>query len=278
MPTNPGYEYVNALKKYHESKTDEERLKALQLMYQTAPKHKSSEKLLADIKNRISKLNAKLERKREQKTGGGFTLSVKKEGAAQIVIVGTTNSGKSTLLNKLTNANAEVADYSFTTKKPEVGVMDYHGIKLQIVEIPAVVKNFVKAQLGPTFLGIIKNADLIILMFKTPEEKRLLDIELEEIDKPILIYNNQDNIGDEIWKRVKLIKVYTKQPGKERDYPPIAFKKGSTVKDVAEKVHKDFIKRFRFARISGKSVKFNGATVGLEHKLEDDDVVEFHLK
>ncbi|MEK6861701.1 MAG: GTPase [Nanoarchaeota archaeon] len=278
MPTNPGYEYVNALKKYHEAQTDEDRLKALQLMQQTAPKHKSSEKLLADIKNKISKLIAKLERKKEQKkSSGGFTLSVKKEGAAQVVIVGTTNSGKSTLLNKLTNANAEIADYPFTTKKPQVGIIDYHGIKIQIVEIPAVVKNFAKTQLGPTFLSIIRNADLIILMFKTPEEKRLLDLELEGADKPILIYNSQENLTDEIWKRLNLIKIYTKQPGKERDFPPIAFKKGSTVRDVAEMVHKDFVKKFRYARIFGKSVKFNGAQVGLDHRLEDDDVVELHL-
>jgi len=277
MPTNVDVKYTIAERDYYNAKDNNEKLEALKKMLSKAPTHKGSEKMRAAIKQRISKLKEILVKEKKQKKSGGFTLSVKKEGAAQVVIAGTTNSGKSTLLNKLTNANAEIADYPHTTKKPEVGIMDYHGIKIQIVEIPAVVKNFAKTQLGPTFLSIIRNADLIILMFKTPEEKRLLDLELEGADKPILIYNSQENLTDEIWKRLNLIKIYTKQPGKERDFPPIAFKKGSTVRDVAEMVHKDFVKKFRYARIFGKSVKFNGAQIGLDHRLEDDDIVEFHL-
>jgi len=278
MPTNVNVEYAKAEREYLNARTNQEKFETLKKMLSVAPNHKGAEKLRADIKQRIAKIRGILIKEKKQKSGGYSGFSIKKEGAAQIVIVGTTNSGKSTLLNKLTNADVEVAEYPFTTKKPEVGIIDYYGIKLQIIEIPAIVKNFSETQLGPTFLGIIKNADLIILMFKTPEEKKLLDEELNEVDKPILIYNNQENIKDDIWDRLGLIKIYTKQPGKGRDHPPIAFKKGSTVRDVAEKVHKDFIKRFRFARIFGKSVKFEGVSVGLDHRLEDSDIVEFHLK
>lgn len=276
MPTNVTVEYSKAEREYLNARTNNEKLEALKKMLSTSPSHKAAEKLRSDIKQRISRLKDLMIKEKKQKPGG-FSFSVKKEGAAQIVIVGTTNTGKSTLLNMLTNANAEVAVYPFTTKKPEVGTMDYKGIKIQVVEIPAIVKGFGETQLGPTFLSIIKNSDLIILMFKNADEKRLLDEELNNIDKPVLIYNNQENIKDEIWNRLGLIKVYTKQPGKESDYPPIAFKKDSAVRDVAEKVHKDFVKRFKFARIFGKSVKFEGAHVGLDHRLEDDDVVEFHL-
>ena len=277
MPTNVDVGYVKAEKEYFNAKDNKEKLEALKKMLSKSPSHKSAEKLRAEIKQRIAKFKDLIEKERTQKKGGGFTLSVKKEGAAQVTIVGTTNSGKSTLLNQLTNAGVKIADYPFTTKKPEVGVIDYHGVKIQIIEIPAIVKKFSETQFGPTFLSIIKNADLIVLMFKTPDEKKLLDNELTDIDKPLLIYNNQNNLKDEIWKRLGLIKVYTKQPGKERDYPPMAFREGATVREVAQKVHKDFLKKFRFARIFGKSVKFDGAQVGLDHKLADDDVVELHL-
>ena len=47
---------------------------------------------------------------------------------------------------------------------------------------------------------------------------------------------------------------------------------------MAAHVHKDFIRKFRFARIWGKSAKFDGQQVGIEHKLKDDDIVELHLK
>ena len=279
MPVNATYEYDLAKRKYEEARDNNAKMLALREMLSTAPSHKGAEKLRSDIKQRISRLKESMvKEKKQQKTSGSTSYNVKKEGAAQVAIVGATNSGKSTLLKRLTNANVEIAEYPFTTKKPELGIMDHKGIKIQIVEIPAVVRNFTETLHGPALLSIIRNSDLVILMFKTSEEKALLDNELSEIDTPVLIFNDQENIQDEIWRRLPVIKVYTKQPGKERDHPPIAFKKGSTVRDVAEKVHKEFIKKFRYAKIFGKSVKFNGAQVGLDHALADDDVVEFHLK
>src|SRR3989344_8326337 len=108
MATNPGYEYANALKKYHEAKTINEKLKALYEMLKTAPKHKSAENLLADIKSKIAKYKKLVEKESSQRKGRA-KFSIKKEGSATICLVGTTNSGKSTLLKKLTNANPEIA-------------------------------------------------------------------------------------------------------------------------------------------------------------------------
>lgn len=278
MPVNAGPEYGAAEQAYHKANTNEEKLKALQKMLSVAPKHKSSESLIAHLKQKIAKLKAAIDKEKTSKKSSGSSIAVKREGAAQLVIVGTTNSGKSTLLRKLTNANIEIADYPFTTKKPEVGVLDYKGVKIQMVEIPAFVKNFGESELGPSLLAIIRHSDLIILAFNTPKEKEMLDRELSEIKKPVLIYNSQDNIEDEIWSRLNLIKVYTKQPGKKPDYPPVALKKWSTVRDLANVIHKDFHKNFKFARVSGKSVKFNNQHVGLNHVLADEDVVEFHAK
>ena len=59
---------------------------------------------------------------------------------------------------------------------------------------------------------------------------------------------------------------------------PITLKAGSTIKDMAEHVHKDFLKKFNYARVWGKSAKHDSMKVGLDHRLEDDDVVEIHLK
>ncbi|MBI1972746.1 50S ribosome-binding GTPase [Candidatus Woesearchaeota archaeon] len=278
MATNTTVEYQLAEQQYFHAKTTEEKLTALQKMLQTCPKHKASENLQKNIKERISKLKTDIQKEKQAKKGsGGHPLAVKKEGAAQIVLVGTTNSGKSTLLHQLTNAQVEIAPYPFTTKKPEVGILDYHGVKLQIVEIPALTEHFRATEYGPAYLSIIRQADLIILLFNTPEEKHLLDVELQDIPNERLIYNHQDHLADEIWQRLPLIKVYTKQPGKQRNYPPLALPKGATVETLANHIHKDFVKRFRFARIWGSS-KFPGQTVGLSCALVDDDMVEFHLR
>ena len=280
MATNPGFEYQKAEEKYREADTLEEKFKALQKMLRTAPKHKSAGNLLASIKERIAKLKSVMELKKKASKGTGYSPTIKKDGAAQICIVGKTNSGKSTLLRELTGANVIIAEYEFTTKKPEMGVMDYRGIKIQLVEIPAIVENFENSVMGPSYLSILNQSDLIILLFNDDKEKNFLDKELRDVRTNKIIYNkqNKEEFSKMIWNKLNLIKIYTKQPGKEKDFPPVAFTKGSTVEDVTRKVHKDFVKNFKYAKIFGDSAKFKWQTVGKYHKLKDDDIVELHMK
>lgn len=277
MPVNPGIHYQRAKEEYEQATTDEARLSCLQKMLSLCPKHKSSEHLQKEIKTKIAKLKYSTKKQKESKKGSFQKFSFKKEGSALITIVGSVNSGKSTLLSKLTNAKIKIASYPFTTKKPEQGILDYSGIKLQIIEIPAITENFSSTENGPTFLSLIKESNLIILMFNNPKEKSLLDKELSGIKIPKLIFDKLTNFKEKIWSRLNLIKVYTKQPGKPKDYPPIALRKNSTVNDLASKVHKDFLKNFRYAIVNGKSAKFINQQIGLKHTLKDNDIVEFHL-
>lgn len=277
MPINPSHEYIAAEKKYLFAKTKQEKIKCLEDMIRVAPKHKGSENLLKNLRDRLTKLKQQVVKEQTTRKTAK-SLTIKKEGAAQIVLVGTTNTGKSTLLKKLTNANIAISPYPFTTKKPVYGIMDYKGIKIQIIEIPSITKDFYKTDLGPTLLSIIKHSDLIILFFNNPEEKKLLDKELFNIDIHKIIYDDSDDFKEKIWKVLDLIMVYTKQPGKKPDHPPLALKKNADVRDLALNIHKDFIKKFKYARIFGPSAKFEGQQVGLNHKLKDGDAVELHIK
>ncbi len=278
MPINAGYEYAEAQIKLDNAKTVEEKLAALEEMLSAAPSHKGAQVLRSDIKNKIAKLKSLQNKESQRKTGSRPKFAIKKEGAATIVIVGTTNSGKSTLLAKLTNARPEIASYPYTTRKPEQGILDYHGVKLQLIEIPAIVQDFAKTEDGPALLGIIKSSDLIILLFNNPEEKKMLDKELYSINLPILIPDSFDNLPDKIWKILSIIKIFTKQPGKKPNFPPVALRKNATIQDLASVIHKDFIKKFKFARVWGNSMKHQGSNTGLDHRLEDDDIVEIHTK
>ncbi len=308
MPINADYQYSEALKKVEQAKTTEEKIKALEGLLSASPTHKGAEGLRQEIKTKISKLKEKVDRERSKKAGG-FSFSIKKEGAAQVVLFGLPNSGKSWILRKFTNAKPEVADYEFTTKMPEVGVMEYEGVNIQIVEVPALFPAFIESDRGPTFLGIGRSADLIVLVIDGSQdpayqlavmqnefEKAFINLEKvnkkEEDAKPCLVVVNKaiksfkssfpicwvEDFKNAVWSKLGLVWVRTKTPGKKADWPPVALKKGSSVKDLAGYVHKDFIERFRFARIWGKSVKHDGTTVGLEHILGEGDIVELHLK
>lgn len=278
MAVNPGIHYLRAKEEYESASSDEEKLSCLQKMLSLCPKHKSSEHLQKEIKTKIAKLKESTLKEKASRKGSFQKLSFKKEGAATVALVGTVNTGKSTLLKELTNANVLIASYPFTTKKPEFGVMDYFGIKIQIVEIPAIAENFLDTEDSRSLLGIINSCDLVVLLFNTPSEKKILDVELSNVKAKKIIYIEKENIKEKIWKNLNLIKVYTKEPGKPKAFPPVALDKGETVMDMGLRVHKDFIKNFDYAIVNGLSAKFKNQRVGLKHKLKDNDIVEFHIK
>lgn len=277
MPANVTPHYEKAEQAYHEAKTTEQKIEALKKMLALAPTHKGAEKLRSNIKQRIAKLKY-VHEKEIKKTKGRKGFSIKKQGAAQIVLVGITNSGKSTLLSKITHAKPLIADYEFTTTKPEIGTLDYKGVLLQLIEVPAITKNYLEKH--HPYIGIIKESDLIVIVYRGKEDLKLVENELKilEINIKKIKVKSSEKAKEKIWKALELIYVYTKTPGKEKDYPPVALEKKATIKDLTLKIHKDFFKDFDYAKIWGKSTKYPAMRTGLDHILEEGDVIELHLK
>jgi small GTP-binding protein len=81
-----------------------------------------------------------------------------------------------------------------------------------------------------------------------------------------------------IWERLSLTRIYLKKIGKDPDMrEPMIIKGSPSVMDVCEKIHREFAKNFRFARVWGRTAKFPGQKVGGEHRLADRDIVELHV-
>ena len=90
---------------------------------------------------------------------------------------------------------------------------------------------------------------------------------------------NTEKLKDDIFDALKLIRVYLKPQGRKADMKdPLIIRKGSTVGDVAGRLHREFVRNFRHAKIWGTSVKFPGQKVGLEHVLDDEDILRIILK
>ena len=88
---------------------------------------------------------------------------------------------------------------------------------------------------------------------------------------------NLELLKKTIVERLNIIRVYTKSPGKKADRTsPFVLKKGSTMADFAGKVHQDFAKNLKSAKVWGSAV-FDGQMVQRDYVLQDEDIVELQI-
>ena len=303
MPINVNDpEYVIAEKEYFEADTKEEKLIALKKMISHAPKHKGGENLRQQLTTRRKKLEQQIEK--GKKSGKGSRIGIKKADM-QAAIIGKTNSGKSSLLKILTNAEPNISLNKFTTTKPVIGMMNYNSVQIQLIEIPAIDSALYDK-------GIVHTADAILILINSLEELKEVETKIKSSGKKIIVFNKIDllpkdqirkisatlqskkylfqlisvktekgieELKEKVFQCFDKLRIYTKEPGEETNRKkPMILNPNSTVKDVAEKILKGFSNKIKQTKIWGPSSKFPGQVVGLNHKIKDLDVVEFKTK
>ncbi len=300
MPINAHPEYISAEKEYALAQSLEERIEKLKKMISVAPSHKGAENLRAQLRGRLKRFLEKQEK--GKKTGKSGKSGIKKE-EMQAVIIGFANSGKSMLLSELTNAKPIISDVKFSTTFPIVGITDYLGTSIQLIENPAVESEYYDK-------GLSNTADTLIIIIKELDEISQIQKYLEKSRaKQIIVFNNINNLKDErklsatlsskkynfviisakdkkwkdelknkIFQSFDKIRVYTKEPGKEPSKKPIILEPKANVEEVAEKILKGLAKKVKETRIWGPSSKFPRQKVGLKHELKDMDIVEFKTR
>jgi hypothetical protein len=180
---------VVAKKKWNEAslaRTPQEKLVKLQEFLSLIPKHKGTEKLCAQVKTKIATLRKEIDEKKRRRAGrGGSKFFLEKEGAAQIVLLGSTKVGRSSLLTSITNAKAEVSDYPFTTREPVPGMFQFEDLQFQVVEAPALVEGAAEGEaLGLQTLGLARNADGLVMMVDLSNDApQQLTMMLNELEK-----------------------------------------------------------------------------------------------
>jgi small GTP-binding protein len=345
--------------------------------------NKKTQHHIGKLKAKMARLKDDLELRRSKgpKTAG---YAVRKSGHATVALVGFPSTGKSTLLNKITNAQSEVAAYMFTTLTVVPGVMEYRGAKIQVLDLPGLIKDASKGKgRGREVLSVVRSADLIILLidvFETNiqilvDELKTANLRLNQRPPDIVIskkvrggitvnftskqstldedlvrdmmneygYINADiviredivedqlidyisgnrlflpavavinktdlvtdaylkqiqkrmknwklvpiaaekgrglaELKEELYKALRFIRIYMKPQGKDADMvEPLVIKDGSDIGMICDSIHRDFRKNFRYAQIWGKSARFPGQIVGLDHKVSDQDIVTIIVK
>ncbi len=172
MPANLPPQYHEVKKEYREAKTPSEKIELLKKMLAIMPKHKGTDKLQADLRAKISKLN-KISQQKPLKKEQESLSHIDKEGAGQVILIGKPNAGKSQIISKLTKAISPATPYPFSTRKPIVGMMKFEDIKIQLIDTPSITKSFMETWLPQ----LIREADIVAIVVDLAQEDALEQVE-----------------------------------------------------------------------------------------------------
>ncbi len=292
---NAGPEYYAAEEQYRQAKTYEDKMAALQEMLKFCPKHKAAHSILMDIRNRISDLrkeHAKEQRKKAARRGHGDFI--KRQGAAQVCLLGFPNAGKTALFNALTGLRHASTLVPFESSVAIPGMLLVESVDLQVLDLPSATE-----QNKALLFTFARNADLNIVLLDPfqdlgQQKKFFADVPKAWFVSPkkglassgSFDFFSFDSFSPEsilgfkklLLQKLDLIRVYTKSPHGDVDRnKPFVIQKGATVLDIARQIHKELFHNLKFARVWG-SAKFAGQQVSGDYALQDGDVLELHMK
>src|SRR5689334_11211045 len=228
------------------------------------------------------------------------SIEVRREGAAQIALVGPPNVGKSSILQALSEIQIKTGDYPFTTLRPIPALTRIGGVLVQLVEIPGLIEGAADDRGGGrALLGVLRNADAILFCHacdRPIEELETIRAEVAAvgIELPALLAATKcdeapppehpelrvlpvsvlddaslERLREELWAMTGLVRVHLRD-----DEDPVALEPPATVLDVADTIHHELRDRCTGARVWGPSARFPGQQVGRDYELSDGDTVE----
>src|SRR6056297_2577664 len=181
MPANVSPEYATAEKEYLQANSLEDKIEKLKKMISFAPSHKGGENLRAQLKSRLKRFRTELETEKKKKSSSG-QKGIRKHDM-QAVIIGLTNTGKSSLLSLLTNQEPEIADYDFTTKKPIIGTLKHKGCNIHLIENPAFESEFYDKSVSNI------SDTILVLVNKLEEIQEIIEDLGNAVGKKIVVFN-----------------------------------------------------------------------------------------
>jgi small GTP-binding protein len=293
---------MQVIKRRLVGKEGTERVRELRAILAELPNYRSGP--YADIRKWV---NAELEETRTRsRVVHRDSIAVRREGAAQVALVGPPNSGKSSLLQALSNVQIKTGDYAFTTTRPVPALTRIRGVLVQLVEIPGLIEGASEGRGGGrALLGVLRDAEAMVLCHDLSAPLAALEgiraefaaagielptllaatkadeappgaierlaatlPELELVAVSVLDDASLDAFREAVWRLTGLVRVFL------RDEEPVALHPPVTVLDVAHTIHHELAESCRGARVWGRSARFEGQRVGRDHVLEDGDTVE----
>ncbi len=157
MPLNLPVAYRNAEARYRAAANADDRRAALAAMLAEIPRVAATAELQVDIKRRLARLDQQAERRAAPRTQH---VHVEPEGAAQVALLGAPNVGKSSLLAAMTAAQPTIAEYPYSTTRPQAGLMRFEDLSIQLVDLPPIGSGAME----PWLAGVVRVADAALIL------------------------------------------------------------------------------------------------------------------
>jgi len=297
---------MQVIKRRLTGKEGGERVRELRTILTELPDYKNGP--FADIRKWV---NEEIESSRlRNRVVNRDSIAVRREGAAQVALVGAPNAGKSSLLHAVSHVQIAIGNYAFTTLRPVPALTRIGGVLVQLVEIPGLIEGANEDRGGGrALLGVLRGADAIVYCQDAGAPASSLDVVRTEvaaagIDLPAMLAATKmdeappgalerlrataglpvvgvsviddaslEAFKEAVWSLTGLIRVYAHRNG-QTDEEPFALDPGATVADFAAQIHNEVAANCRGGRLWGGSARFAGQEVGRGYVLADGDVVE----
>jgi len=291
-------------------KTGEDRAREIKRLLKEIPWNVGDYKR---IKDKLRRELKEIEVVEQAKKAARRSSQIRKE-TPQFLVIGETNSGKSTLINSLTNAKIPVGDYPFTTTEPQIGSMMYEKIMFQLIELPAIYEDCWENDRST--LAMIYSTDCLIILIRAIKEFNSIMKELQNQNvvlikermqdgfiqtsprniPALIIYDKSidqipsfhlkmvsseriDLIKKAMFETIKPIRIFTMNAYNEIEEQPIIFYKDHvTVEDVIKKLKRKQVDIFKNAVVLEGGPTGRRKRVGITYELSDNDVIHltFH--
>lgn len=170
-------------------------IEAIEKEIRETPYHKGTEHHIGKLRARISRLRDKELTAPLRRGSGRVGFALRKQGDATVVLIGPPSAGKSTLINKLTNAESKVAPYAFTTVSVIPGMLKYQDAYIQILDVPGLIEGAKDNKgRGREVLSVARGADLLVIMTDMQRPKILETIRRELYKAGIRINTERPNV------------------------------------------------------------------------------------
>ncbi|UCG43679.1 MAG: 50S ribosome-binding GTPase [candidate division WOR-3 bacterium] len=280
-----------------------ERVRLLEQLVALKPRDPKNRHLQRGFRKELESLRARKRQHRHHAQSPYERLSFKRV----LALVGRTNTGKSRLLAALTGTEPEVSPNEFTTFQPEYGLALCKDVPVGVVEVPALYDG----DTDPAKLRFVRSCDVLCVCCRKRKDfdfavERLKEMKVllgpepgpeprdrtldQQVVRPGLVaaweeipdtglphvrIDDPEQVKAAAYPLLGVKRFYTMRHGLVEGKPLVFPARAEvTIADFAAKLHKKFRDRFKRARVTGPSAKFDNETVGLDHALLDGDRIE----